>query len=39
MKYYDGEEDFSQEDDSDDEQRGCGEERKVGSAGKPTSQL
>jgi len=39
MKYYEDEEEFSQEDDSDDE-KGCGgEERKVGSQGKPASQL
>jgi hypothetical protein len=37
MKYYDGEEEFSQEDDSDEDQRGCQEERKVGSAGKVDS--
>ena len=39
MKYYEDEEEFSQEDESDDD-KGCGgEERKVGSQGKPASQL
>lgn len=40
MKYYEDEEEFSQEDNS-DEDHGCGgvEERKVGSQGKPASEL